>query len=53
MNDISPLVIKNISKSYPLERSDSLKALKNLNITLRSGEIYGFLGRTEPEKQLH
>ena len=45
MNDISPLVIKNISKSYPLERSDSLKALKNLNITLRSGEIYGFLGQ--------
>ena len=39
------LEIKNFSKFY-----GDKKVVDNLSISVQSGDIYGFIGQTEPEK---
>lgn len=36
--------IKNLSKTFPAQTSESVKALKNVSITIENGDIYGIIG---------
>ncbi len=44
MNTGLLLQIRNLTKSYTISRSEKIEAVKDLSLTLRQGEIYGFLG---------
>ena len=47
MNKKSVLSIKNLNKIYSINSSkspDSVQALKNLNLDVKEGEIFGLLG---------
>ena len=36
--------IKNLSKSYKLDNGEEVKALNNINLEVKEGEIVGILG---------
>ena len=44
MNKKSVLTVKNLNKIYSKKRSISTQALKNLNLQVKEGEIFGLLG---------
>lgn len=44
MNDLSPLSVSNLKKTYKVKRSASITALAGLSLSLKKGEIYGLLG---------
>jgi len=44
MNKKSVLTVKNLNKIYSKKSSGSIRALKNLNLEVKEGEIFGLLG---------
>tara|TARA_Y100000590_G_scaffold9908_1_gene12221 strand:- start:560 stop:1489 length:930 start_codon:yes stop_codon:yes gene_type:complete len=44
MNKKSVLTVKNLNKVYSKKPSGSIQALKNLNLEVKEGEIFGLLG---------
>lgn len=42
-NDMSEIVVENLSKTF-LAKDGSVEALKNVNLTIGSGDIYGIIG---------
>ena len=44
MNQENVLSVKNLNKIYLKNRSKSVHALKNLNLEVKEGEIFGLLG---------
>lgn len=45
MNTNGPIIqTANLSKVYPKSRQEQIYALKNLNLTVEKGEIFGYLG---------
>ena len=44
MNQENVLSVKNLNKIYLINRSKSVHALKNLNLEVKEGEIFGLLG---------
>ena len=44
MNKKNVLYVKNLNKTYSKSRSKSVQAIKNLNLEVKEGEIFGLLG---------
>ena len=44
MNKRNVLSVKNLSKIYKKKSSDNVKAINNLNLDVKEGEIFGLLG---------
>ena len=44
MNKKNVLTVKNLNKIYSKKGSNNIKALKNLNLEVKQGEIFGLLG---------
>ena len=44
MNKKNVLSVKNLNKIYNSKNSNSINALKNLNLDVKEGEIFGLLG---------
>ncbi len=44
MNKKSVLTVKNLNKTYSKKGSNTIEALKNLNLEVNEGEIFGLLG---------
>ena len=44
MNSKNVLSVKNLNKFYKKKGSKSIQALKNLNLEVKEGEIFGLLG---------
>ena len=48
---MAEIKIENVSKTYS-SKEGTVQALKNVNLTIRSGEIYGIIGMSGARKRV-
>ena len=52
MNEKNALKVEKLTKIYSKKTSNEIKALNNLNLEVKEGEIFGLLGPNGQEKPL-
>ena len=52
MNGKNALKVEELTKIYSIKSSNEIKALNNLNLEVKEGEIFGLLGPMVLEKPL-